>query len=194
VEWNRKIMYESHHHALGTIRDPYESVRIIAHAIDPDIPEETIRAAVEARPRRFRHALLQVRPEVLRALARIRELTFKLGLISNAGLDEVGAWPESPLAPFFDGAFFSCHEGLMKPDPAFYRLAAARLGVVPERCVFVGDGGSQEHEGAKAVGMRTVLILGLLEESLPALAAQRPRNTDFVIKTMEELVGILESI
>lgn len=192
VVWNTKIMYESDHHALGTVEDPYESVRLIAHSIDPTLPEERIRLAVEARPRRFRHAMIHVRPEVLQALARIRALGCKIGLISNAGRDEVEAWAESPLSPFFDTALFSCHERLMKPDPAIYLRAAGRLGVSPERCLFVGDGGSSEHEGARRAGMTTVLILGMLEESLPELAARRPRNTDYVIRTPAELAGMLE--
>lgn len=41
----------------------------------------------------------------------------------------------------------------MKPDPAIYLLACRRLGVAPEDCVFVGDGGDRELEGAAAVGM-----------------------------------------
>ena len=88
-QWIRQVIEESPHHALGTIRDPYESVRMIAHAIDPTIPEERIRKAVATRPRRFRAALTQVRPEILTALQTLRDLRLKLGLISNAALDEV---------------------------------------------------------------------------------------------------------
>lgn len=192
--WNRTMLDRATHHALGTETDPVASIRRVAATIDPAIPEEAIRRAAEARPARFRRALTEIRPDVLSSLERLRSHGLKMGLLSNAGLDEIGAWSESPLAPFFDCALFSCHEKLMKPDVAFYGRAARRLGVPSGRCLYVGDGGSREHEGARGAGMRTVLILGMLEKSLPEIAATRPRNTDWIVRTMEELVELIESL
>jgi len=192
--WAKKVIEESPHHALGTVTDPIESIRIIAHSIDPTIPMERIRMAAAARPYRFRAALIHVRPYVLESLQKLRGLGMKLGLISNAGLDEIEAWPDSPLAPLFDAALFSCHEGLMKPNPAIYLRAADRLGVEPANCIFVGDGGSREHEGARAAGMRTVLFLGMLEESYPQTAAARARDTTWVVHSFEELISLLSGL
>ena len=191
--WSMAVIEHSPHHALGSVADPYESVRRIAHAIDPTIPEELIRAAVAARPDRFRRALTDVRPEVLEMLKALRALGLKIGLISNAGLDEIEAWDNSPLAPHFDAVLVSCHERLMKPDPAIYQLAAERLGVGPEQCLFVGDGGSREHEGARAAKMQTALILGFLRETDPHLADARPRITDWVVETHAELLEIVRA-
>jgi putative hydrolase of the HAD superfamily len=188
--WNRKVMEESPHHALGTERDPVESVRQIAHAIDPTIPLARIREAAAVRPARFREALLRIEPEVLAGLAQLRSLGLKLGLISNAGLDEIAAWDESPLAACFDRACFSCHEQLMKPEAAIYLRAAEQLGTRPERCLYVGDGGSQEHEGANAVGMHTVLFLGRLRETYPETAMRRARVTRWVAEGFAELVTL----
>lgn len=192
--WNARLMYEAHHHALGEVADPYESIRRIAHAIDPGIPPHRIREAVEVRPRRFRSALLDVPPATLAGLTRLQALGLPLALVSNAGLDEIEAWSDSPLKPFFTAALFSCHEKVMKPDPEIYLRAAARLGAEPARCLFVGDGGSDEHDGARSAGMRTVLLLGLLARSLPAVAAARPRNTDWVLGTMDDLATLVESL
>jgi putative hydrolase of the HAD superfamily len=47
--------------------------------------------------------------------------------------------------------------GAAKPDPAVYRLVCARLGVPPERAVFVDDR-EQAVAGARAVGMTGVLF------------------------------------
>ncbi len=192
--WNRVVFHESAHHALGTVPDPYESFRRMVHKADPNIPEERIRRAAEARPARFREALLRIRPDILAALGRLKKMGLRFALLSNAGFDEIEAWDESPLAPLFDQVLFSCREGLMKPDPAFYRLAARRLEAAPAACFFVGDGGSDEHDGARAAGMRTVLILGLLEESLPEIAAARRRDTDFVVQTMGELADVIAAL
>lgn len=82
----------------------------------------------------------------------------KLGLLSNAGPrsykmeDGVGeeGWG------LFDDKVLSYEVGLVKPDPEIYRLAASRLGVKPDECVFVDDG---EHNvlAAEEVGMRGVV-------------------------------------
>lgn len=192
--WAEQVFYHAPHHALGTVADPVESIRLIAHAIDPTIPEDRICAAAAGRPARFREGLLDVRPAVVDALGELRGMGLVLGLISNAGMDEVSAWHESPLAPLFHTALFSCHEGVMKPDAEIYLRAARRLGVVPEACVYVGDGGSREHEGARAVGMRTVLILGLLRETSAEAAAQRARITDYEVETFPELVALVKML
>ena len=42
-----------------------------------------------------------------------------------------------------------------KPQPEIYRLAAERLGVAPEECVFVDDL-RENCEGAEAVGMTAI--------------------------------------
>ncbi len=191
IVWSKKVVEESPHHALGEVTDGYESLRLIVHAIDPVIPEEQIREAARLRPARFRAALLNVRPAILASLTRLRARGLRLGLISNAGIDEVSAWLESPLAPLFDVALFSCHEALMKPNPQIYLRAAEKLGVPPGECLFVGDGGSREHEGARAAGMASVLLLGLLRESYPDIADQRPRIADWTLETFEELEALV---
>jgi len=190
--WRDTVFYKAEHHALGLVADPVESVRRMAHSIDPSIPEERILRAARARPLRFRRALLQVRPIVIETLGRLRASGLRLGLVSNASHDEVEAWAESPLVRCFDTALFSCREGVMKPDPEMYLRAARNLSVDPGHCVFVGDGGSHEHDGAREAGMATVLFLGLLEESLPEVAARRPRNTDWVVYSMRELADLIE--
>jgi putative hydrolase of the HAD superfamily len=194
ITWNRTILDDSRHHALGEEPDPFLSLRRIVHSIDPSIPEERIHEAVANRRARFRHALVNIRPAVVESLSSLRVSGFRLGLVSNAAYDEVEAWPDSPLAPLFDAALFSCHEKVMKPDPEIYLWCAERLRVAPGRCLFVGDGGSREHAGARAVGMATVLMLGFLEESLPAVAAARPRDADGVVRSLAELETLIDRL
>lgn len=56
----------------------------------------------------------------------------------------------------FDQLVFSGREGVRKPEPRIYELTAERLGVPPERCVFVDDI-PVNLDGARAVGMAAVL-------------------------------------
>lgn len=49
-------------------------------------------------------------------------------------------------------------EGVEKPDPAIFRIALERMGVTPERAVYVGDLRSVDEAGARAAGMHFVLL------------------------------------
>jgi putative hydrolase of the HAD superfamily len=44
-----------------------------------------------------------------------------------------------PVDELFEVVVDSAFVGLRKPDPAIYRLTCERLGVAPERCLFVDD-------------------------------------------------------
>ncbi len=72
--------------------------------------------------------------------------------------------------------------GLVKPDPAIYQLACQRLGVIPEDCRYVGDGGSNELTGADASGMRAVLIAPSYDDatSLVYIEGSVGRSYDYV--------------
>jgi epoxide hydrolase-like predicted phosphatase len=80
---------------------------------------------------------------------RARGQGIRTGLLSNSwGLD----YDRTGWDALFDAIVISGETGLRKPEPAIYRLAAERLGVPPERCVFVDDLPANVH-GAAAVGM-----------------------------------------
>ena len=57
-----------------------------------------------------------------------------------------------------DVIVYSHEEGMEKPDPAFYRLVAERLGVQPHEAVFLDDTQACV-EGARRVGMTGVLFV-----------------------------------
>jgi putative hydrolase of the HAD superfamily len=87
------------------------------------------------------------------AVRRARGQGIQTGLISNTWSLE--ASPSASL-DIFDVRVLSGEEGVRKPKPEIYRLAAGRLGVEPEGCVFVDDLPANV-EGARAVGMAGVL-------------------------------------
>ena len=146
------------HHEICTPTGGLDNLRRLAHSIDPTISEVTIQEAAKTRQRRFDHALLNIENETLDILADLQRAGIRLALVSNASSAEIQAWPQSPLAPLFDSAVFSCHCGSKKPEPGIYQQALAELGLAPHYCLFVGDGGSNEHLGAHAVGMKPVLM------------------------------------
>ena len=113
----------------------------------------------------------------------------KLGLISNADVMEVAAWDKSLIAGMFDTAVLSCRVGAAKPEPRIYEICLDRLGVTANEAVFVGDGGSSELRGAKAVGMTAVMIVGVIRELWPEKIEQRKPDADFVIEHLSELLS-----
>lgn len=108
----------------------------------------------------------EIRDDMVTLLGRLKEKDIKLGLISNCTEEEVQAWSGSKLAPYFDEVLFSYQTGYSKPDAAIYELAAARLGVAAAQCAFVGDGGSNELDGATAAGMKAYHAIWYLPESI----------------------------
>jgi putative hydrolase of the HAD superfamily len=98
------------------------------------------------------------RADAIETLAALRRRGLKLGMISDCAWEAPVVWAESPFAPLFDVAVFSVLARVKKPDPRIYLMACEQLGVRPQQCLYVGDGGSRELTGAAAVGMRAVMI------------------------------------
>jgi putative hydrolase of the HAD superfamily len=98
------------------------------------------------------------RPGALELLDRLRADGFRIGLISDCSSELCEAWPTTPYAPRIDAAVFSWHERRRKPDQRLYATVTERLGVPAADCWYVGDGGSNELEGALEAGMRPVLV------------------------------------
>lgn len=119
-------------------------------------------ALLTAHRKRISRLLREAKPELLDVLRELKRRGYKLGLVSNADQIDLACWRESELARLFDGGVISCEIGTVKPDPGIYEYAMAQLGATAEECLFVGDGGSQELLGAKALGMETVFTECLL--------------------------------
>lgn len=75
--------------------------------------------------------------EMVAAVRRAREQGVRTGLISNSW--GTRRYDRELLATLFDGTVISGEEGMRKPTPAIYELAAERVGVSPRECVFVDD-------------------------------------------------------
>ena len=63
---------------------------------------------------------------------------------------------QSGLMPWIDMLLVSGDIGIHKPDPRIYEIAAERLGLKPEECVYVGDHPINDIEGALGAGMKAI--------------------------------------
>ncbi len=83
--------------------------------------------------------------------------THKTCLISNAWLDLRDYIRKNRFEDAFDFIIVSAEVGLLKPDPAIYRLALDTVGETAPRCVLVDDA-PENIRGAESVGMRGILF------------------------------------
>jgi putative hydrolase of the HAD superfamily len=124
---------------------------------EAEVPDELIEDICTIRLGYHRRALVP-RPGAVETLRRLRELGYRLGLITVCSEDIEVLWPETAFAGLFDAEVFSSRVGLSKPDPRIYLACCEALGVEPREAVFVGDGANDELEGARRVGMDAILI------------------------------------
>lgn len=94
--------------------------------------------------------------ESLNLLKELKDRGIKIGLITNTFSDERDFIKESVLYPYFDVALISYEQGICKPAPELFLKMTEELGVKPEECLYVGDGGSKELFAARDAGMHPV--------------------------------------
>lgn len=105
------------------------------------------------------HNLWEYVPDdVLPALRRLQGLGLKLAVASNANGVLHRMFERVGLTPFFHTICDSCVEGVEKPDPAFFELLLNRSGSRPETTIHVGDLYYVDVEGARAAGIKPVLL------------------------------------
>ena len=169
---------------LGLLFDTPEGLmRDVLRRTGLALDERLIRELTDIRIERMRRAVTQIRPEILRTLDALHESGHRLCLVSNADVIDTLHWRESPLAARMDETVFSHLVHARKPDEAIYRIALERTGADPARSAFIGDGGSDEHRGAKRAGLRTILVTHLRPwpeaELAPLLPHVDARTDDF---------------
>ena len=81
-----------------------------------------------------------------------------LDVLSNANGTLHKMFARLGLAPAVDALFDSCDEGIEKPDPRFFHLALDRVGASAASTVHVGDLFHVDVVGARAAGIRPVLL------------------------------------
>ncbi len=154
----------------GVLGDLHQTITRLAAGLGASPDPAAVRAAAERRLHLERSLLIPA-PRALEALDRLRRRGLRLGLVSDCSAETPQLWCATRLAHRFDVAVFSCELGARKPDPSLYLAATAGLGVLPEECLYVGDGASDELAGAERVGMTALRLR--LEDADPAALADR---------------------
>jgi putative hydrolase of the HAD superfamily len=96
--------------------------------------------------------------EAAGTITRLRAAGLRLGVVSNADGRAAAVLEAAGLAGGFDAILDSHLEGVEKPHAEIFHRALDRIGVRPERAVFVGDILSIDIVGARGAGLRPILI------------------------------------
>lgn len=171
---------------FSSIRANLEAIRDALGATAADVDLAVVRR------QRIMESMLRPRADAGSTLRHLKERGLKTGLVSMCSPEVPELWRALPVARLIDAEVFSSEDGVRKPDPAIYALAAERLGVAPERCLYVGDGSFGELTGAAKAGMTAVLIRAAHEaEQLIARAEEDSAWADPPIDSLSRILDRL---
>ena len=100
----------------------------------------------------------EVYADVIPVLENLRGRGVSLGVISNFDQRLVPLLEDCGLASYFDSFTFSSAVGYAKPDRRIFASALSRHGVEPEEALHAGDSEREDILGARAAGMKGVLV------------------------------------
>jgi epoxide hydrolase-like predicted phosphatase len=93
---------------------------------------------------------------LLRYISQELKGDYKISMLSNIADDRIHELFTENDIELFDDMVLSYQVGLAKPDKQIYILAAERIGLAPDECVFIDDN-SYYCEGARSAGLNAVL-------------------------------------
>ena len=139
----------------------------------PGIDESVLLAALLDSLRFFAY------PDAAPALTALRAAGIRIVVVSNWDWSLHERLAETGLEALVDGALASAVFGAAKPDGAIFRAALA--GVRPQDAWHVGDTPEVDVEGARAAGLRPILIA--------RDGGEAPEGV-FVVRTLAELIPL----
>lgn len=154
----------------------------------PDLPESEIKKMSYEKEELYRKlAKGNIKPidGSIDTLRLIRENGFKIALVSSTPKENIDfIFKELKLDNFFDAVVSGTDIKQGKPNPECYLVAAAKLGVKPQRCYVVED---SEHgleagkrSGAKCIGITTT--------------HKKLKNADIVVNNFYEMNELIKKV
>jgi putative hydrolase of the HAD superfamily len=96
---------------------------------------------------------------VREALEEVRRAGWSIAVITNGNRrTQPAKLASAGILPLVDAVVISSHEGIAKPDPRVFRLAAERAGASLEDAWAIGDDLRQEIAGAARLALRSVWL------------------------------------
>jgi putative hydrolase of the HAD superfamily len=175
--------------AAGAFGPPREALRQVLALIGARPSEAALTTAVRARIDAVRQDA-KLRPEAVPLLMKLRQRGVRTALVSDCWYELPAFLPDLPVAPLLDTCVYSVDIGLCKPHPRMYLAACDRLGVAPDECLFVGDGGSRELSGAQDAGISAVR-LDAPDLGNHLVFRPQPDWSGPVVRSLTEVLGLV---
>jgi putative hydrolase of the HAD superfamily len=146
-----------HARALGLFGSAEATLRWVSEQAGGQPSTAQLCAAFTARVAALRTDT-RLRPDAVATLRALRQRGVWTAVVSDCTHELPVFLPLLPVAPLLDAKVYSVQVGRCKPDPIMYLTACWELGVQPEECLYVGDGGSRELTGATEAGLTAVRL------------------------------------
>lgn len=171
--------------------------RAIIDSLFPDLPSKRRHALALEANRAFWEAAVKaypIRRGAKETLKHLESSGIRMGIVSNHHNYEalVGHLEDSGIASHFESILASEREGMRKPNPAIFARSLKSLGVEKEEAIFVGDSLKHDIVGARAAGIKSVLIDdGEQPDTWATPGRKLDAKPDYVIS---ELIGLREIV
>ncbi len=113
-------------------------------------PADELKSTVEKQP------TAQKNTQLLDYIRSTLKPKYKIGMLSNVGPQGINDEFSPEDWALFDDKVLSFEVGIAKPNPKIYNLAAQRLNLAPEECLFVDDK-PENVQAATSVGMPGII-------------------------------------
>jgi putative hydrolase of the HAD superfamily len=178
--------YRAHHDEASDRERLADLRRRCAEVLRAELPP----AAQELGVPRLTEALLTALrfrpfPDVPPALEQLRATGARLVVVSNWDVSLHDQLEATGLAALVDGAVSSAELGVGKPNPAIFAKALEVAGADGAHSLMVGDSLDTDVEGARAAGLRAVLL---------DRWGAAPDTDAPVIASLAELPGLVQSL
>ena len=160
----------------------------------PDWPAEEIGEKAVLLNQMYREAngTREIFPETYAVIVELFQRGYRLGLVSNttSSVEVPAELKEMRLTGCFEVVILSTVLGKRKPDPAILLNATSQMGIIPEKCAYVGDRVDRDVAAAQKAGFSKSIIMrdpaGSLNEQIddPLLIP------DHTIGNLDELLNI----
>lgn len=97
-------------------------------------------------------------PEVMETIDTLREMEFKLIILSNWDRRLIKTLKELGIYSCFDRVYISTLIGHSKPEPEAFQYILDDLEISAAQVLHVGDSLEEDYQGARGVGMKAVLL------------------------------------
>ena len=184
-EWSKETMLE------------LDAPRLWTEWMLPDFPSDKIAPLAEQlteiwRTVRGTQVVIPGARETIQALFR---RGYRLGLVSNttSRVDVPAMLEQEGLSGCFETVVLSCVEGIRKPDPEILKRAAARMGVQPQNCAYIGNLPERDSAAAQKAGFSCSVVL-----RDPTQPVERYRDTgndpDHCVDYLAQLLDIFPAL